>query len=1047
MNLYRYIIEKVGYDSFFEGRYYSPTDINKDKTEKRKNSFIHYYSVYSNKTNKKYKVMIKNNGDDIIDLYCDCMLFSHLHTCEHVAAVLIENVDEIIEYEIIDEVSRSEQILSKYNNSKKKNLVKEKLNVEIEFNFNSNHIYLRLYVGNTKKYVLSNLKKIENFLDAYCYKEMYRFGKVLTYDPDIHYFDDNTTEILNYIIECIETKRNQRYYYDNAFSLTHHEFKSIIKILDKQLFSIQNYGKFNQLIYGLPTEYYLSKKENNFILAIKDYDKYTFLDNENNYVIYDKNLYLLNKEDSNFLSLLQKNKINHLVFTNNNLEQFSNGLFNKLKNNIKIDEEITEISFPIKPTVKLYFDIAYSYLKCDIKFNYKDKDINYFEKTGVLRDVEFEQKVVEEIINYGFDSQNNTFIMTDEDNMYTFIDEKLNQLSEKYKVFTSKKINNTNIIKKVSSSNNFSIGKDGIMSYKFDVEGINSEELNNLFSALKSKKRYYKLKNNNVVDLNNNDELNELSNLIDELDISKKDIVQGEAIIPKYSALYIDSLKNNTYKNIKTNNLFDRFIKNFKKYKNSKIEFDEDDKILRDYQKEGVKWLNTIYKCDLGGILADEMGLGKSLQTITFIKQILKEKSDAKIIIVVPTSLIYNWQKEFEKFAPNLKYIVVTDSKQKRKEIFDRKDEYNIFITSYGLIRNDKDEYEEVNFELCVVDEAQNIKNYQSQMAKEIKKIKAKCKIALTGTPLENNVTELWSIFDFIMPGYLNNIINFRKKYNIKDVDDESLKLLKSLNYQIKPFILRRKKQDVIKSLPNKIENKIYIDLPEKQKMLYLKVLNDTKKEMDELINNGGFQKSRMKILQLLTKLRQICIDPNVMYDNYTGESIKIEELQRIVQENIENGHKILIFSSFKRVLENVKKEFEKNNISYYMIDGSVKSKERMQMVESFNQDDTNCFLITLKSGGTGLNLTGADVVIHLDIWWNPQVENQATDRAHRIGQTKTVSVIKLITNGTIEERIIELQEKKKILSENLIEGKSNSENLSSLTEKDIRKLLSISEK
>ena len=448
----------------------------------------------------------------------------------------------------------------------------------------------------------------------------------------------------------------------------------------------------------------------------------------------------------------------------------------------------------------------------------------------------------------------------------------------------------------------------------------------------------------------------------------------------------------------------------------------------------------------MGGILADEMGLGKSIQTIVFIKQLLKEKPDSKIIIVVPTSLVYNWQKEFEKFGPKLKYVVVADNKKKRKEIFDRKDDYNIFITSYGLIRNDKDEYEDIDFELCIVDEAQNIKNYQATMTKEIKKIKAKCKIALTGTPLENNVTELWSIFDFIMPGYLSSILKFKEKYNVKDVTKEDLEHLKTLNYQIKPFILRRKKIDVVKSLPKKIENKIYIDLSGKQKMLYLKVLNDTKKEMDEMIQDGGFQKSRMKILQLLTKLRQICIDPNVLYENYDGERVKIEELVRIVTENILNGHKILIFSSFKRILENVKEIFNKNNISYYMIDGSVKSKDRMNMVESFNNDDINCFLITLKSGGTGLNLTGADTVIHLDIWWNPQVENQATDRAHRIGQTKTVSVIKLVTKGTIEERIIELQDKKKILSENLIEGKSDSESLSSLTEKDIRKLLSYNE-
>ena len=306
------------------------------------------------------------------------------------------------------------------------------------------------------------------------------------------------------------------------------------------------------------------------------------------------------------------------------------------------------------------------------------------------------------------------------------------------------------------------------------------------------------------------------------------------------------------------------------------------------------------------------MGLGKSIQTIMFIKQVLKEKPDVKIMIVVPTSLVYNWQNEFEKLAPDLKYVVVADNKKRRKEIIEKQDEYNIFITSYGLVRNDKDEYENMDFELCIVDEAQNIKNYQAIMTKEIKKIKAKCKIALTGTPLENNITELWSIFDYIMPGYLNSITKFREKYNIKDIDEDSLKIIELLNHQIKPFILRRKKSDVIKSLPEKIENKVYIDLPKKQKMLYLKVLNDTKKEMDELIGEGRISKIKMKILQLLTKLRQICIDPSVMYDNYNGESIKIDELISIVKENVENGHKILIFSSFKRVLDNVSKRIQR---------------------------------------------------------------------------------------------------------------------------------------
>ncbi len=1045
MNLYNLIINLVGYDSFYKGRSYPSSFIKHVETYEENNYYVHKYSVRSERVNSWYNVNIKNNGMKISSISCGCMQYEKMKTCKHIAAVLVEDITDIIEFEVIDELSVSKSILSKYNIISKTNTVKQKLDIDVEFNRIYNTIEFRLYIGNEKKYTLSNFNKMQAFLDAYNDNTSYCFGKNLTYDSKLHYFDKKDTEILMFVKDFIETKQNN-YYLKNDLSLSVREFEKFLILLKDKEFKINGKTIYN-VLEEFPTEYILNKKDDNYILSIKDYENYEFLEIEYRFALYKNNLYILKHDDRKYLKLLKDNRIKNLIFEKKDLNQFSNGLFNKIKNNMIIDEEITEMAIPTKPDVKLYFDISYSKLKCDIILKYKDKEINYFDKAGILRDNDFEYDLISEILDYGFYEDKKTFIIENPDEMYEFLDERIDELSKKYEVFTSKKIDNTNIIKKTSVNNNFSIGKDGIMSYSFSVDEINSEDLNDVFVALKQRKKYYKLKNNNVISLENNEELQQLNDLIVDLELNKDVISEGSSVIPKYQALYIDSLKKNKYKNIKTNNLFDEFITNFKKYNNLDIILDKtDEKTLRDYQKEGVKWLTTIYKCDLGGILADEMGLGKSIQTIVFIKQVLKEKPDSKIIIVVPTSLVYNWQKEFEKFGPKLKYVVVADNKKKRKEIFDRKDDYNIFITSYGLIRNDKDEYEDIDFELCIVDEAQNIKNYQATMTKEIKKIKAKCKIALTGTPLENNVTELWSIFDFIMPGYLSSILKFKEKYNVKDVTKEDLEHLKTLNYQIKPFILRRKKIDVVKSLPKKIENKIYIDLSGKQKMLYLKVLNDTKKEMDEMIQDGGFQKSRMKILQLLTKLRQICIDPNVLYENYDGERVKIEELVRIVTENILNGHKILIFSSFKRILENVKEIFNKNNISYYMIDGSVKSKDRMNMVESFNNDDINCFLITLKSGGTGLNLTGADTVIHLDIWWNPQVENQATDRAHRIGQTKTVSVIKLVTKGTIEERIIELQDKKKILSENLIEGKSDSESLSSLTEKDIRKLLSYNE-
>ena len=650
------------------------------------------------------------------------------------------------------------------------------------------------------------------------------------------------------------------------------------------------------------------------------------------------------------------------------------------------------------------------------------------------------------MLQYGFIIDKNTIYIDNLDTIGQLLEENLIELAKKYEVFTSDKMKDTKVLKDTKIQSSFSIGHDNIMKYEFDLGNIKNDEIVNVLESLKNKKKYYRLKSGDLLDLENNEELTQLENLMEDMEISNKDLKNGSGTIPKYRAIYLDSVKKDKYDIIKTNNLFDELINNFSSYRDANITLSlKDKKVLRDYQLLGVKWLYNIYKCGFGGILADEMGLGKSIQLIYLIKQILLEKKDAKILIVAPTSLIYNWKNEFDKFASDISYKVLAENKTVRKEELEHLDDYNVLITTYGLVRQDQEKYKEMNFELIAIDEAQNIKNPNAQMTKVVKSLTANTKLALTGTPLENSVLELWSIFDFIMPGYLVNMVNFRKKYNIKNVDDDSLKQLNYLNDQIKPFILRRKKKDVVTELPDKIENNIYIDLNSEQKKLYVAQLEKTQKELDNILSTEGFKKGNFKILQLLTKLRQLCIDPRIVYENYQGGSAKIENLVSIVKEIIENGHKILLFTSYKTALDIVNKEFTNNNISTYVIDGSVSSKKRMELVNKFNEDNTNVFLITLKAGGTGLNLTSADVVIHLDLWWNPQVENQATDRAHRIGQKNTVEVIKLICKGTIEERILELQNKKKILSDKLIEGEDRDQNIiSQLTEKDIKKLLSI---
>ena len=1032
----------LGKDSVTKGLTIDERDVfYLDSVDGTKNEMVNFFRVNSQSNHYYYDVSIIVNKNQVTSFYCECEQFKNYHTCKHVAACLIYKSDVILGNGF-DRTNISNNILELFQSDNSFG-IKERVGVDIELDFNKVVPTFKLMVGTSKKYSITRESKFESFMSSLLNNEDYEFGVSFSYDPSRHYISDDDMDILNYLFGYI--KNRSHYYRYNPFELSDRELYSLFDRLVNHDFSIVGFGLVHGVSKGIPTKFSLSVDNDVYRLSIDDFDNYTFIDRKYRYCIYNHSLYIIPSSYSTLIASMVNNGISSLVIDKDHVDLFRTGLLHKIKNDVVVSSEITDIVIAGEPDVSLYFDLARDMIDCSIKFDYSSNIVDYFDtNSSVLRDSKFENSVLNDLVSHGFSISDNKILLIDFDDVGEFLSNGIGLLSKKYSIFTSKKIDSIKVLKESKVTSNFSIGIDGVMSYDFSTDNIDSSEIDKIISSMKKNKKYYKLKDGNIIDLVNNHGLRDLSDLFSDLDLSLSDF-SGNNVIPKYRALYIDSLKNR-YSFINTSNSFDKFIDNFYKYKDINVDFGSDNDVLRDYQKDGVRWLYTLYKCDLGGILADEMGLGKSLQTICFIKQVISEKKDAKIMIVCPTSLVYNWKKEFDKFGSELKYVTVHDNKAKRLEVINDFDKYNIFITSYGLIRNDNDEYESKNFDVCIIDEAQAIKNYQAGMTREIKKIKANTKIALTGTPLENSVMELWSIFDFIMPGYLGSVRKFRDSYGINDVDSASLSKLDNLNYLIKPFILRRKKVDVITDLPDKIENNIYLDLPNKQKKLYLSVLKDSEREFNDILRTEGMNKARFKILQLLMKLRQICIDPNILFSNYDGEVIKMEKLLEVVNNFVSDGHKILIFSSFKTVVDRVKSMFDKSGISSYMISGDVSSKTRMDLVDKFNSDSTNCFLITLKSGGTGLNLVGADVVIHLDIWWNPQVENQATDRAHRIGQTKKVTVIRFVTRGTIEERIIELQNKKRILSDNLIEGKDSSEVLSSLNEDDIRDLLSYSE-
>lgn len=462
---------------------------------------------------------------------------------------------------------------------------------------------------------------------------------------------------------------------------------------------------------------------------------------------------------------------------------------------------------------------------------------------------------------------------------------------------------------------------------------------------------------------------------------------------------------------------------------------------LRPYQKFGFNWLCTLDAYGLGGILADDMGLGKTLQAIVYIASIYRKKRRPSLVIA-PTSLVYNWQREFEKFAPGLKVLVFDGNRQQRTALLDSIGKQACVITSYSLVRRDYPELAGIAFASCFLDEAQNIKNPETLNARSVKQIRADRTFALTGTPIENSLTELWSIFDFLLPGYLSSRRQFELRYEVPYWKDPGSDVLADLHRQISPFVLRRMKKDVLRELPDKIETRVVAEMTAPQRALYEQYLATARHSFEQEVAVNGFARSQLYILALLTRLRQICCHPGLFLNDFEGDSGKLLLLDELITDALDGGHRILVFSQFAQMLQIIRERLKANGLDCFLIDGQVAADERLAQVDRFNNGEGQIFLISLRAGGTGLNLTGADTVIHYDPWWNPAVEDQATDRAYRIGQENIVQVFKLYARDTLEEKIQAIQEQKQAMIEAVIKPGQNL--LSQMTVDEVRSLFEL---
>ncbi len=1058
---------------YYDGGYVEELKINADNTIWRKKDNIVEISsnVISFNGFNSYEVYIElDKNTNKTGVSCSCDDNKEYGPCKHITAVLLKYINEYQRHvQINSQINEIDTLINEIKDiSKDSKEYKRELNLEI--NFINDKLSLRpnieLKLGLEKNYVVKSMKK---FLYAVLLEESLEFGKNFTYDPSIQKFNETDEKIIQMFLELreLEEERENPYGYYPSYSNSVFTGKKLL-LTDKLIYRFFKLAKertINAEINGkeyinvkiiegdLPLRFNLGMNKQIIELSQESTMPYP-VDGAKKVFFYDGNFYIPSESQVKMYeplyNLINNKRNNKLIISKEEGEKVASYLLpmlKKLSKEVTVDKSMAEAFYETELLVTTYLDKQDDFITASLKYKYDDIEIDPFlqneinkDKGILVRDIEKEEISHQVLRSFGFEKDSNCYVMKKEKSIVSFLNEGVNKLQDLGEVYYSESFKNIRLYGKSNLKAGIRLNNENLLEFTFELEGVDKEELTNIFNALREKKKYYKLKKGGFVTLED-DGIKNIVEVIDYLGIKDKDLLNDKILLSKYNALYLDQkIKDQDMNYVQRSKDFRELTNNIRDAKEMDYNPPEYlNKVMRNYQKIGFKWFKTLSYYGFGGILADEMGLGKTLQTIAFLAS---EKGEKPSLVVAPTSLLYNWQSEIEKFAPELKVLVMSGSKKQREELMEEVNNSDIVITSYPLIRRDIDEYEKINFKYCILDEAQQIKNASSQNANSVKRIKAEGYFALTGTPMENSLTELWSIFDFIMPGYLLSHSKFSKLYENPIVKNQDKEALEELNRHIKPFILRRMKKDVLKELPPKIEHNLVVDMTDEQKKLYAAYLASAKNEIDEEIKGKGFNKSKIKIFSVLTRLRQICCDPSVFVEDFKGESGKMLALNDLVEESLEQGHKILLFSQFTSVLKNITKVLDKNSIKYLYLDGNTKSEDRMDLCKEFNTGDAKLFLISLKAGGTGLNLTGADTVIHFDPWWNPAVEEQATDRAHRIGQKKTVEVIKLLAKGTIEEKIFNLQEEKKKIINNVINEDMNEDNvMTKMTQEDLESL------
>ena len=707
-----------------------------------------------------------------------------------------------------------------------------------------------------------------------------------------------------------------------------------------------------------------------------------------------------------------------LFFTSKDAVSFCSFVLPELGRKITIDDpdRLLLNQIPLEPVVQFYLDAPHmGAVRAHPEFLYgEDRVTPFAAPTDLLRDARAERRagrLLQTYLTQQTDSSPAEYGTDDEDTLVTFLEEGVPALLAEGEVYLSDAFRDLQ-----AAPPKISVGvsvQGSVLDLEVDTGEFPVSELKALLKSLHQKKRYHRLRDGRLLRLD--DSLEVLDELNETLELSGAKLGQNHAQLPLYRAPSLDwALSGQTGVRFNRDDAFRRISRSFHAVKDSEYAPPVSlQKTLRKYQRDGYRWLRTLDGYGMGGILADDMGLGKTVQVLSYLLAMKQNGQTLPSLIVCPPSLVLNWAEECQKFTPELSCVVVDGDAAHRAELAESWPAADLVVTSYDLLRRDEALYEGQEFYACILDEAQAIKNHTTQKYKAVCKVRSRVRFALTGTPVENRLGELWSIFSFLMPGYLPPYKSFCSRFEKPIVQEEDQTAVRRLNQLTGPFILRRMKSDVLKELPPKTENVYRIELEEEQRKLYLAAVVDAREKLQ-----AAKPEDKMAVFAVLMRLREICCDPRLIADNWEGGSAKLDACAELVSSAVEGGHRILLFSQFTSMLELLAKRLDAEGISHFTLQGSTPKPVRAELVRRFNGGEVSVFLISLRAGGTGLNLTAADIVIHYDPWWNVAAQNQATDRAYRIGQQNPVQVYKLIAQDTIEEKIVELQQAKQSLAD-----------------------------